>query len=234
MQISKRLGAVAGMVTPGCTVADIGTDHAYIPIRLVGDGIAPRAIAMDINRGPLAKAAVNIRQYALEEKIETRRSDGMEALLPGEAESIIIAGMGGALTVRILTNGAACVAACRELILQPQSEIWLVRKWLEQNGFVIDREELIAEDGKYYPMMHGVHRDTCITASERMSEAQLRYGPELLKKHHPVLREYLQREQRQNGQILEALAGRDGANAAKRRAEVEREQTLIEEVLEHV
>lgn len=180
MQLSKRLRAVAALVTAGGAVADIGTDHAYIPIYLVQTGVATRAIAIDVNRGPLARAKEHIAQYGLEALIETRLSDGLAALQPGEADSIVIAGMGGALMARILNEGREKLCgpeaeeesrdgavgeavskagrrtasrACRELILQPQSEIWLVRAWLEQSGWQIVRENMICEDGKYYPMM---------------------------------------------------------------------------------
>lgn len=229
MQISKRLEAVAGMVTPGCIVADIGTDHAYIPIYLVSGGIIPKALAMDVNRGPLNKAVVHITQYGLEHKIETRLSDGLAAMKPYEAESIVIAGMGGPLTVKILSEGAEQAAAARELILQPQSEIRQVRAYLEENQYRIIQEELILEEGKFYPMMKAV-RDTqdCI----QMNEAQLRYGPLLMEQRHPVLREYLLREQQLNRKILQAMEGQQTEGAAARRAEVEAELSLIQAALE--
>lgn len=153
MQISKRLEAVAGMVTPGLTLADVGTDHAYIPIYLVENQTVSRAVAMDIGRGPLARAQEHIRAHGLEAQIETRLSDGLGALEPGEVQSIVIAGMGGPLAVRILTMGAAQAAACREVILQPQSDLRLVRSYLCNAGYRIVQEELVCEEGKFYPMM---------------------------------------------------------------------------------
>lgn len=153
MQISKRLEAVAGMVTPGLILADVGTDHAYIPIYLVENQTVPHAVAMDIGRGPLARAQEHITAHGLEAQIETRLSDGLEALTPGEVQSIVIAGMGGPLAVRILTMGAAQAAACREVILQPQSDLRLVRSYLGSAGYRIVQEELVCEEGKFYPMM---------------------------------------------------------------------------------
>ena len=94
MELSKRLKAVADMVGTGSVLADIGTDHAYIPIWLVSRGSVPRAVAMDVNEGPLKRAQENILQNGLEEKIETRLSDGFKALAPGEADAAVIAGMG--------------------------------------------------------------------------------------------------------------------------------------------
>ena len=95
VKLSKRMKAVASMVTPGNILADIGTDHGYVPIALVQRERIPKAIAMDINKGPLQRAKDNIVLYHMEEYIETRLSDGVEALLEGEVDTILIAGMGG-------------------------------------------------------------------------------------------------------------------------------------------
>lgn len=230
MQISKRLEMVAGMITPGCILADVGTDHAYIPIYLAAGGNIQRAFAMDVNKGPLAKAVEHIRQYGLEEKIETRLSDGLEKLNPGEADSILIAGMGGPLTIRILENGEKTALAAKELILQPQSEIRAVREWLEKKGFQIIQEEMVEEDGKYYPMMKVVKAEKEEYA-EKMNPAELRYGPLLLKQKHPVLKEFLIREYELNERILSALEGKDTETSVQRKEQVEYEQVIIRDVL---
>lgn len=227
MQISKRLEAVADMVTSGCRIVDVGTDHGYIPIFLTEAGVITHAIAGDVNRGPLQKAVEHIQQYGLEDRIETRLSDGLLAVQPGEADSIIIAGMGGPLTVRILKDGREVAESCQELILQPQSDIRQVRSYLEENGWSIVREEIIFEDGKFYPMMRAVKRDI----REKMSEAELRYGPVLIKKKHPVLQEYLLREKGLNEKILEALDGQQGDGPQKRREEVQEELSVIMGIL---
>lgn len=236
MQISKRLEAVADMVTSGSILADIGTDHAYIPIYLAERGIIPRAIAMDVNRGPLEKAREHIVRFALEEKIETRLSDGLDALECKEAESILIAGMGGPLTVRILRDGENKLTGCRELILQPQSDIKMVRAYIEDTGWKIVREEMICEEGKYYPMMRAVPSGSeegqqVAKGNGRMSPMELRFGPLLLKECHPVLKDYLLREKRLNGRILDSLVGQEGEAASARRREVEAELELTEQAL---
>jgi tRNA (adenine22-N1)-methyltransferase len=229
MQISKRLEAVASLVSSGCKVADIGTDHAYIPIELVSSKRIPCAIAMDVNKGPLERAVEHIRQYGLEVQIETRLSDGLAALRSGEAESIVIAGMGGPLTVRILQDGEEKLSGCRELILQPQSELGQVRSYIEQKGWTISQEEMVLEDGKYYPMMK------VLTDEDRkhpaMTATQLRYGPLLLQNHHPVLHEFLKKEQKVKKQILQSLSGQDTEAARVRRQEVQEDLSMIEEAL---
>ena len=110
MELSKRLQAVADLVTAGYRVADIGTDHAYIPIFLLASGKIPGAAAMDVNEGPLERARCHIEENGLTEKISLRLSDGLAGLRPGEAESVVIAGMGGGLIIRILTEGIAHAA----------------------------------------------------------------------------------------------------------------------------
>ena len=133
MELSKRLNTVASLVTDGYRLADIGTDHAYIPIFLVSTGKIPAAVAMDVNRGPLLRAEENIRTYGLEKRIATRISDGFAALEKNEADSAVIAGMGGLLTIRILKEGADTVRSLKECILQPQSEIGHFRRFLAEN-----------------------------------------------------------------------------------------------------
>jgi tRNA (adenine22-N1)-methyltransferase len=262
MQISKRLEAVAGMVTSGSVLADIGTDHAYIPIYLTEAGRIPHAVAMDVNKGPLQKAREHIADCGLEQQIETRLSDGLAALAPGEAQSVLIAGMGGPLTVRILQDGRDKLAGCRELILQPQSDIKAVRAYIEREGWQIVREEMICEDGKYYPMMRAVRmtgmqknksealpdfagdsagepehakrdlenltREPGVSqCGSAMTALELRFGPLLLAHRHPVLREYLLREQGLNERILLSLEGQTGEAALARASEVKEELQLI-------
>ena len=229
MQISERLRAVAGMVSPGCRLADVGTDHAYIPIYLMQNGVIPQAVAMDINQGPLLRATENIRRYGLTGRIETRLSDGLEKLQAGEADTILIAGMGGALTVKILEAGEKVLASVKELILQPQSEIDKVRSYLLTHGYVIAGEKMVYEDGKYYPAMRAVHGEMPL-----WQEVELQYGKYLLEEKHPVLEEYLKDKQKTCRKIQEKLAA-DGKKAEKitaRQKELEDELRLIGQALE--
>lgn len=154
MLLSYRMQAVVGLVEPCRSIADIGCDHGYVAMELVKNNICKEVIAMDINSGPLDKAKSNIKEYGMQKYITTRLSDGTKALRPGEADGIICAGMGGKLIIHILTEGEELVRNMKQLILQPQSELDEVRAFLREMGFQIDREDMICEDGKYYPMMH--------------------------------------------------------------------------------
>ena len=145
MELSKRLQAVADLVTADCKLADIGTDHGYIPIALVERGKIPGAIAMDVNQGPLERAEEHIRAYQMEGQIETRLSNGFTSLKKGQVQSAVIAGMGGGLVIRILTDGKEIVSDLQECILQPQSEIHKVREFLNTQGYRIVEEDMVKE-----------------------------------------------------------------------------------------
>ena len=149
------MSAIARLVTRGNRLADVGCDHGYIPIALTEAGVIPGAIAMDVNEGRLSGPEEYI-EIGCSTVHETRLSDGLEALEPGEADTLLIAGMGGCLTVDILNARLETVHSMKELILQPQSDIDRVRRCLAENGFLIIQEDMVCEDGKYYQMMKAV------------------------------------------------------------------------------
>ena len=226
MQLSKRLQAVARLVTPGSRLADVGTDHGYVPIWLFEQGQILSAIAMDLRNGPLERAREHIQMHGLDAHIETRLSDGLDKLLPGEADSIVIAGMGGMLVVKILSQGQKLLSSVKELILQPQSDLDAVREYLHRTGFVIVKEDMIFEDGKYYPMMKAVHGEN---TDDR--KIWFLYGRLLLENRHPVLKSYLEKEYDGCCKLLEKLS-RTSTEVAKRRCEeLSEKRLLIEEAL---
>ena len=186
MQLSKRLSAVAEFVTPGGCLVDVGTDHGYVPIALLEQKKISSAIAMDVNRGPLERAREHIAQYQMGDYIETRLSDGLHALRAGEGDSLLIAGMGGGLTIRILSEGEPLLSGFRELILEPQSDIDRVRAWLLEHGFFLAQENFVEEDGKYYPILRAVPGE-----KENLKAEELFYGPRLLEKENPEDREFV-------------------------------------------
>lgn len=200
--------AVAAMVTSGGVLADVGTDHGYIPITLIQRQKIKSAIAMDINKGPLAHAQDNIASAQLGDYIQTRLSDGVAALGEGEADSILIAGMGGELVIHILSEGEKVCKAASELILQPQSDIRKVREYLRLHHYKIVDEDMICEDGKYYPMMRVINVEldnAWMKMDEQTRVACDIYGPLLLRNGNPVLRRFLVRQHRQLTQILQTL-----------------------------
>lgn len=212
MELSKRLYAVAGLVTEGASVADVGTDHGYIPIYLVECKIASKALALDIHRGPLERARLHITGHGLKGQIETRLSDGLSEVAPGEVDTMIAAGMGGNLIIRILTEGKTVVDSLSACILQPQSEIESVRRYLAGNGLVITDEDMVEEEGKFYPMMRVIHG-----IPEPYEDHEYRYGKKLLERKHPVLHKFLLREKGIQESILEQLAHRTESESARNR-----------------
>lgn len=194
VKISERLMTAASLVGSGNVLADVGTDHGYVPIYLLEQKKIPRAIAMDINRGPLERAKEHIALYGMDDYIETRLSDGVAALSPKEVDSILIAGMGGGLVMHILESGEEVCRSAGELVLQPQSELERVRRFLDDRGYVIEAEEMVKEEGKYYPMMRVHYEERKTGGSSEQKEAYYLYGELLLKRRHPVLREYLEKE----------------------------------------
>ncbi len=232
MKLSHRLETVASFVSEGSIAADIGTDHGYIPIYLVENGISPSAIAMDVRPGPLKRARDHIREHGLEGKIQTRLSDGLEKLLPGEADTVVIAGMGGELICRILERGRRLWEQVDEWVLSPQSELERTRFFLWENGFCIMDEAMVLEEGKYYTVMQCARRDG--HGTEIPAPAEVRYGPVLMKKKDPVLREFLEQEMKKLETIACSLAGSGTERAAARRKEVEEEIRLAKEAWNEV
>ncbi|MBE5925010.1 MAG: SAM-dependent methyltransferase [Lachnospiraceae bacterium] len=137
-------------------VADVGCDHAYVSIALVKRNIAKNVIAMDVRKGPLEIAKKNVDEYGLGSEVELRLSDGLTALSPREVNAIVIAGMGGLLVKKILTNGQN-ILKCEcppDLILGPQSDICEVRKYLHDINYHIVKEAMLIDEGKYYTVIH--------------------------------------------------------------------------------
>ena len=223
MELSKRLQAVADLVSEGMSVADVGTDHGYIPIYLIETGKCKKALAMDVNEGPLFRAKEHIAEHGLSEQIQTRLSDGVRALEKGECDCVVIAGMGGALTIKILEEGRAIFEGLKEFVLQPQSELFKVRKYLCENGYQIIAEDMVLEDGKFYPMMKVLYVGAGVRTVDEQCTSQLRYGKLLLEQQHPILKEYLNKEVRTKEQILHTLNMQSGPHIEYRKKEIQME-----------
>ena len=199
--LSARLKCIADMVPEGMTLADIGTDHGYIPIVLCAAGKVPKAIAADINPGPLEICREHVRSAELTEKIECRLSDGLDAFVSGEAQCILIAGMGGDLIVDILCRGKDITQKTDALVLSPHTHPEKVREYLYRGGYRITDEDMVRDAGKYYPVIRAVY-DGIIRKTDA---AECYFGPVLLKQHHPVLKEYLEKEKHKYDEIAAYL-----------------------------
>ncbi|MCJ7855721.1 class I SAM-dependent methyltransferase [Lachnospiraceae bacterium NSJ-143] len=223
MEISQRLKTVAGFVKYK-TIADIGTDHGYIPCYLALNEKITRAIACDINDGPLGKARENVKANGLDEIIETRLGPGLLPLHKSEAETVIIAGMGGILICDILFEGMDILGGVKQLIVQPQRDVYRVRKFLHKIGFMIEDEEMVYEAGKFYNIISAVR------GSERYSdEISYIFGKRLMEKKSAVLYMYLNAEIEKYSSILNSTSVRPENSAGLEKIRVN--MALSQEVL---
>lgn len=188
LKLTPRLEIAAGMVRRGNTVVDIGTDHAYLPAYLVLNGICPNAIASDVREGPLLNAAKTVAKYALEDKIELRLSNGLKAIKKGEAQDIVMCGMGGNLIEDILTPAEWLKDKKYRLIIQPQSHGEDVRRFLDLNGFEILGESVCKDSGKLYSALYAEYDGHKANKSEtqyyfgRLPECENEFAHELIEK----------------------------------------------------
>ena len=153
MKLDQRLSAVAALVRLGSRLADIGTDHAYLPVWLVQNGVCPAAIAADLRPGPLEAARRHVAAAGLEDRISLRLGDGLAPVFPGEADDIVIAGMGGETIAAILSAADWLADARLRLVLQPMSRAEETRRWLLKNGFSVTEERLVRDGRWLYPVM---------------------------------------------------------------------------------
>lgn len=193
MELSVRLHMIAECVEKGMTVADIGTDHGYVPIYLTKKKISPKVIAMDVNKEPLQKAQENADQYHQSDKISTRLSNGLEALEPGEVDCIIIAGMGGKLIESILMNDRDKIPTYKKWIFSPHKDLESVRATLEQLNLEITHEDMILEEGHYYTVIVAEYNpdlDKKLQDSgidQETKELHYKYGKYLIESKNKVL-----------------------------------------------
>ena len=199
-QLPKRLETIIErMPTSGC-LADVGCDHAYVAIEAVRRGRAARALACDVRKGPLQQAAEHILCAGLAGKIETRLSDGLEQVAPGEADTVVVAGMGGPLMERILQGRLGDFA---HFVLSPQSEIPHFRRFLLAEGMQIDEETMLIDEGKYYVILNVSQRaDAASSDSMYVTEEDFLYGGRLLRRLDPVLKSFLEKEKTRYEGIL--------------------------------
>ena len=199
-QLPKRLETIIERIPDSGCLADIGCDHAYVAIEAVRRGRAARALACDVRKGPLQQAAEHILCAGLAGKIETRLSDGLEKVAPGEADTVVVAGMGGPLMERILQGRLRDFA---NFVLSPQSEIPHFRRFLLAEGMRIDEETMLIDEGKYYVILNVSKRaDAASSDSMYVTEEDFLYGGRLLRRLDPVLKSFLEKEKTRYEGIL--------------------------------
>lgn len=188
IKLNERLLTAVQFVREGSRLADIGTDHGYLPIFLILEGRIPFAIAADINRGPLDKADENINKYALDGKIKTVLCDGLRSIDKDEVDDVAIFGMGGELIVKILDESPWLKDAAKRLILQPMTHPEKLRKYLADNGYRIIGEAISFDRGKIYQTICAEY-DGII---RKFDDITLLYGEYILKNGGELLSEQME------------------------------------------
>ena len=238
IELSKRMQSVADMIQPCDAVGDIGCDHAFVSIYLVEQRRAKRVIASDVRRGPIAIAKRNIEAMNLSDQIEIRMGDGLDTIVPGEVNAVVLAGMGGMLMIDILERGEEVVTRCDQLVLQPQSDIEKVRRYLAEKGYHLADEQMLIDAGKYYNLLdvrvHEMVQKDEYDCSKLADDWCYMCGGSLLRKKDPVLRSWLVKRRDTTAGLINSLSGKNTENAAKRLKTVKAEQKTICAVLKQV
>ncbi len=201
MRLTKRLSAIVNYVTPGKIVADIGTGHLQLPLYLVKTKRCPRVIATEYNLGPYQIACFIVALFNEKKKIELRQGNGLLVLKPGEAEIVVIAGMGGNTICQLLSRAPNVLSRVKRLVLQPATRAGDLRCWLTQNNWRLVDEVLVEEKGHIYPVMAAEPGIEVI-----QDKLLLAVGPRLVEKNDPLLPAYLEKQIQIYQRILNELA----------------------------
>lgn len=229
-KLSNRMLMNVSLIPAGKVVADIGCDHGWVSIYLIQNKLARKVFAMDVAAGPLNGAREHITDAGLTDSIEVRMSDGVNELGIDEngrleADIILMAGMGGQLAVRLIRDNLKKCRSAEYIILQAQSELDYVRASVYEMGFEIDDEAMIYEDGKFYTAMRLKTKGRDIITT--LSEAELRYGPVLIKTRPDVFIDYLKQKRDSYISILNRIE-QNSSDDSRRAMSIRKEISIID------
>jgi tRNA (adenine22-N1)-methyltransferase len=217
-KLSKRLERVSHYVIQDSVLADIGSDHAYLPCYLGLKNIIKKGIAGEITEGPFLSAKEQVMLDGLTDVIEVRKGDGLSVLKKNEAEVVTICGMGGSLITSILEKGKDKLGNTKRMILQPNVGAKTVRKWLLKENWVLTAEEIIKEDGKIYEVL--VADRSGEQPYTKNMESELLLGPFLVNNQNDAFKEKWSGEVKQWNAILAQMEKSQGASAEMKRKEL--------------
>jgi tRNA (adenine22-N1)-methyltransferase len=226
MEISLRLKTIAGMVDECEAVADIGTDHGYIPIYLVKNKVCKKAIASDINKGPVEKARFNIKLENMQDRIECRLGGGLTTIQPGEVQGIVVAGMGGNLIRDIMEEGVDKFKKAEFAVLQPVQNPEVLREYIYKKGYKIIDEELCIDDNRLYEII----KVTYDNKIENIDSIYYEVGKILIEKKHPLAKQYIKIKIDRYIKILNNIV-EESESSSRRKVEVKNKITKLEELL---
>jgi tRNA (adenine22-N1)-methyltransferase len=227
MKLTPRLQAIAELVPPGSVVADIGTDHGYLPVYLLLEQICQRAVAADVKEAPLEQARETVAAFNCLHKIDLRQGDGLQILREDDAvDTVVIAGLGGRTIASILTAGREKLAGVKRLILQPMGEAGYLRVFLAENGYAIGQESLAMEGRHLYEIILAVPGREAEKDSFRLS-----LGPRLLEGRPPLFSVLLKEKIRKLRIVHKSLRRAQKKDVTDKIRAVEKELQCLEEVL---
>lgn len=214
LRLTDRLLKISHLVTKDKKIADIGTDHGYIPVYLLKKGYIPFAVLSDVNKGPLDNARKEVIQNNLLNKVDLRLGSGIEVLKKGEVDEIIIAGMGGILISEILDAKQEVSHNAQKLILQPMQAQKELRKYLLNNGYEILDEVLVKEDFRLYEIIIAKY-----TGENTVVEDEVYYevGSKLVENKDVLLKEFVDRKINSYTSILKNIEGKTGDEIEKKK-----------------
>lgn len=225
--LTPRLQAVAGLVPPCQCMADIGTDHGYVPLYLLQAGRIQRAVASDINEGPARRAEAHCKREQAGRLVSVRVGPGLSPLRPGEAEGAVIAGMGGLMICSILEEGAAMADTLAWFVLQPQNHVGDLRQWLADHGYVIVNEVLAAEKHWLYQVLLVQHG-----AMPPMLPIERDVGLLAYRSNDPLFPAFLCQQIQKQSMVIEGINVATASERSRRaRAQAEHTKALLEELL---
>lgn len=227
MELSKRLNWILEKVDKCETIIDVGTDHGYIPIKLIKDNIASRVIASDINKEPLEKARINASLDGVIEKVDLRLGGGLKTLKSKEVQGIIIAGMGGNLIRDILEADLDKVKDVDYLVLQPAQNPEVLREYLYTHEYEIIDEDICLDEGKYYELFKVKYKKNNIT---KLEDVFYEISPVMLKKRTETLKSYIEDKVEKNNKILNFIND-DAEHAKERKKQLIRKNEILEKFL---
>ncbi|OEH93717.1 tRNA (adenine(22)-N(1))-methyltransferase [Bacillus solimangrovi] len=231
MQLSMRLRTVAEEIPKNTVVADIGSDHAYLPCYAYLNNMIKGAIAGEVNDGPLKSAVNQVKRCGITDHISVRKGNGLAVIEPNEVEVVIIAGMGGQLISNILNEGKDKLKGVQRLILQPNVGSRFVRLWLRQNGWTLIREQILEEDDKIYEILTA-EKGEDKELYKKNEEAMLLFGPLLLKEKHPAFRKKWAHELENWKRIMKQMEDADESDTLlERKNNINKKIQLAEGVL---
>ncbi|EGT5270794.1 class I SAM-dependent methyltransferase [Clostridioides difficile] len=218
MKLTDRLLKIASLVSDGKKIADIGTDHGYIPVYLLKEGKVPFAVLADVNKGPLDNAHKEVIQNNLLDKVDLRLGSGIEILEIGEVEEVIIAGMGGILISELLEAKKEVAHNVEKLILQPMQAQEELRYYLLNNGYEILEEVLVREDFRIYEIIVAKY-----TGKNTIIEDEISYevGIKLLENKDSLFNDFIEKKIKTYSSIVNKLEGKNGEAIDKKRKESE-------------